>query len=264
MRAQRFFTSKHNIDEASSTVSLDEPALISQIRNVLRLRTGDTVFILDGEGSIYRCRLSKLNRDLVTAAIESKDAAGGEPAVSLTVALPLLRSGRFEWALEKLTELGASKVIPTVCARSVVRTTGHESGKRESDSGGKLARWRAIVREAAEQCERATIPQVVEPIDFSALIEMTQPLPAERRIVCVERSDAPLLTHLLHSRNILENTPADMVLIVGPEGGFNDEELRMVADTTFTETSLGPLVLRTETAAIYATALIISHCRVDK
>src|SRR4051812_22936166 len=117
MRAQRFFTSKHNIDRASGTVSLNEPGLISQIRNVLRLRTGDTVLILDGEGMLYRCRLSRLEKNGVMAEIEATEAAGGEPRAKLTVAVPLLRSGRFEWALEKLTELGASKVIPTVCER---------------------------------------------------------------------------------------------------------------------------------------------------
>jgi 16S rRNA (uracil1498-N3)-methyltransferase len=252
MRAQRFFTSKHNIDGASGTVSLNEPGLISQIRNVLRLRSGDTVLILDGEGMLYRCRLSGLEKNGITAEIESIETAGGEPAVKLTVALPLLRSGRFEWALEKLTELGASKVIPTICDRSVVRTSE------------KLSRWQTILREAAEQCERAVIPQVVEPVHLSDLLKTSAALPAERKIICVERSDAPLLTDLLHSHNIAQRSPADMVLIVGPEGGFTDEELRVVADTTCTKTSLGPLILRTETAAIYATTLIISHCGVDK
>jgi 16S rRNA (uracil1498-N3)-methyltransferase len=248
MRVQRFFTSKHNIDPASGIVSINEPALIKQIRNVLRLRAGDAVLILDGEGNLYRCNLANMSKSGITAHIQSTEQAGGEPEVKLTVAIPLLRSGRFEWALEKLTELGASSVIPTIYHRSVAR-----------GDNSKLDRWTAIVRESAEQCERGQIPRVTEVMDFSRVLQRS-----ESKIVCVERSDSKHLTDLLHSNNTYNSHHTDILLAVGPEGGFTEEELRMVADTTASAISLGPRIMRAETAAIYASALIISHCRVDK
>src|SRR5438105_2934521 len=121
MRLQRFFLSKRNINEPAGTVAIDEPGLISQIRNVLRLHSGDRIVILDGEGGLFHCKLTDLARSSITAEILSREAAGGDPRVKLTVALPVLRGGRFEWALEKLTELGVSKVIPTIFSRSVAR-----------------------------------------------------------------------------------------------------------------------------------------------
>jgi 16S rRNA (uracil1498-N3)-methyltransferase len=247
----RFFVNLESIDLAQGIVTLNQRTLIAQITNVLRLRTGDLIDVLDGKGHIYRCRLDpmpggkKQAGQVWSASIESAASASGEPAVLIEIALPILRSNRYEWALEKLTELGASSIVPIVVERSVARE-------------GKLERWQAIVREAAEQCERGLTPRVLPPI---ALQDYLKELPAvgqnQVNLICAERSNAQALPVVLC--NQMHQAPHKISVIVGAEGGFTEEEIQLAENAGAVPVSLGSRILRAETAAIYALSLIISQ-----
>ncbi len=255
MRCQRFFISPEFIDRQQGLVRIYDPAVINQIRNVLRLKRGDQVIILDGQGGMYRCCLDKPAATGVEARIIDEHQAMDDPRVAVTVALPPLRGGRFEWALQKLTELGVARVVPIVSARSVVKPQSRSPGVETS----KLTRWQAIMREAAEQCERASIPEVRQTMSLSSFVnsELWAPESAEHvSVACAERREAPLLAHLLRQLSAAEQPLKSMSVLVGPEGGLADQEIELASDSGGLLVSLGGRILRSETAAIYALAQI--------
>ncbi|HEY9869354.1 MAG TPA: RsmE family RNA methyltransferase [Candidatus Obscuribacterales bacterium] len=250
MGNRRFFLPREAIDTEAATVSLTDAALVNQLRAVLRLKAGEEILVLDGQGNLYRCLLRTLTKSVGQAEIIAVEKACGDPCVDVTVALPLLKGDRFDWAIQKLTELGAARVVPVISDRTVVKKT----------SAIKLARWQAIAREAAEQCERATIPQVVVPSALSELVTgsgASQTPPADISFICAERRGAPLLKTMLHNYRIEFGRPQRVRVLVGPEGGFSDREVESASAAGFVPVSLGERILRSETAALLALAVIV-------
>lgn len=264
MRSHRFFLTAESIDKELGNVRISERSLVSQIKTVLRLKRGDEIVVLDGQGGLFRCVLDGLAESEIQARIIAAGSANGDPSVFVKVALPLLKGGRFEWALQKLTELGAGLMMPVISKRSVVKSGSKAESKSRSHrtdelEPNKLSRWQAIVREAAEQCERATVPVVAEPVSFDQLIRqaITSPAAGEARLICAERMEAPLLGELLHRLKGGKSTPQNISVVVGPEGGFAPEEIELALKCGVHPVSLGPRILRSETAAILAVAQVI-------
>lgn len=252
MAQPRFFQPPQAIDTKAGVVSIGDERIASQIRRVLRLKAGDEILILDGMGNLYRCALTSLGPNLVRAEILVCEKATGEPAIKVTVGLPLIKGDRFDWAIQKLTELGASRVVPLTCERTVVK----------GPSTGKLPRWQLIARESAEQCERPTIPHIVSPTALVDLVTNPDTITGggvELSLICAERRKAPLLQSLLHSRRESGKHPNHTLILIGPEGGFSDREVTMAGDAGFAQVSLGPRILRAETAAIYSLSLVMAE-----
>ncbi len=272
----RFFVPSSAIKSQLGLVVYEDSNLCKQLTRVLRLRPGDTIDFLDGLGTLYSCSLQNCIKDEVTAAIDRQVKLDAIKSPQITVALPILKGDRFDWALEKLTEIGVAKIMPIVLQRSVVKpglspSQSHlgESSK-EANSTNRLTRWHSILKEASEQCERPTIPQLVPPSSFQSLLSeaATDQLPL--KIICAERRAAPHLSQLLserlqsHNRQLgtrsLYNRDASadkfkVIIVIGAEGGFTEKEMVLAIDSGFTPVSLGPLILRSETAAIYASAI---------
>jgi 16S rRNA (uracil1498-N3)-methyltransferase len=259
MPIARFFVEPLSIDEQRQTIALTGAAQIKQIRSVLRLREGDRLDLLDGQGKIYRCQLGPFadesgrrpNLAKLTCLIESIEVARGEPSINLTVALPLLRHNRFEWALEKLTEIGATTIVPIVLERTVVQLGGAD--KTQAQLSNKMERWVAIAREAAEQCERALIPNVVSPQKFADFVKNFAG-GAVAKFIAAERTIAPPLVDV--SDNISDTS---ICIAIGAEGGFTDEEIALSFTHGFAAVSLGKRILRAETAALYAATILLSR-----
>jgi 16S rRNA (uracil1498-N3)-methyltransferase len=258
MHLQRFFLTPESIDVSTGVVTIRERGILNQMKSVLRLKQGDAIRVLDDRGMSYECVLLSLSAKEACARIRQTSAAYGDPQVSITVALPLLRGGRFEWALQKLTELGVRSIIPFTTSRSVVKPDKQRSGSTEvACEPEKLTRWRAIVREAAEQCERACVPSICEPVSWRELLaRLTQT--TDIAFICAERSQAPLLSDLLHTLAAGIAPPQRVALVVGPEGGFTTQEIDYSLDSGLKAVSLGPRILRSETAAIFSLAQIIT------
>ncbi len=250
MNLHRFFLAADSIDLAGGKIMITDRSLVSQIKNVLRLKRGDQIIALDGQGKLYWCSLADLAGKSIEATIIKQDAASGDPVVAVTVALPLLRGGRFEWSLEKQTELGVTTVIPLICQRSVVKP---------DDFGTKLARWQSIMRESAEQCERASIPTITKPTQFSQLMAelSTGSIAADARLICAERREAPRSSCLLNNLRASLLPPQSVFIAIGPEGGFTPEEIELAIACGVTPVTLGPRIMRSETAAILALAQAI-------
>jgi 16S rRNA (uracil1498-N3)-methyltransferase len=260
VRIPRFFLPQTAIDSITGTVTVDDRQIVDQILKVLRLKSGNLIDFLDGTGKIYRCSLAAAEGEQrqqrnksrpLTARIESESAGEGEARVFLSVALPILRPARFEWAIEKLTELGAKEIIPLVTTRSV----GRES---------KLSRWQSIAREASEQCERALMPVISEPLTLEEYLLHLANEPDATIFICTERADESSAdtpsAEALHMVlcNFGEKAPHKISVIVGAEGGFTHEEQQFALEQGAKPVSLGNRILRSETAAIYTSAIVMA------
>ena len=217
-----------------------------QISRVLRLKVGDRVVLLDGAGREYVVRLDEVRSSAVTGVVEAALTSRPEPSLILTLYQALVPRDRFETVLQKGTEVGISRFVPTWCERSIV-----PGGERIDEK--RLERWRRIVTEAAEQCERGIVPEVRPPIRFAdALAHAVATGPT---LVAWERERERSVQAGL--REALAGGTRSLGLMVGPEGGFTSIEISVARDAEALTVSLGPRILRTETAGPILAALAL-------
>jgi len=213
--------------------------------HALRARTGDPVCVFDGAGRRWQGRLADAGRgEARIEALASLPANESRLAVELIQALP--KGDRWEWILEKGTELGATCFHPVLTARTVVRVPG-------ARAGNKLERWRKIAFAAVKQCERARVPKVAAPLSLRDCLAGLGPARAgQLRLALTERSSGP--------GALVPGTPANWVpsvlLAAGPEGGWSEEDRQLLAGVGFRPWGLGARILRSETAVVAALAVL--------
>lgn len=263
MRIPRFFLYGHDLPAATEALhdfssgthagvrlQIVERDLIHRIVKVLRVRSGDRVVFLDDNRNEYICVLVDQRPQLLSFDVEGRQKSGGELPVAVEIAQALIKGERFDWALEKLTELGAARIVPIITTRSVRVTDNLEPFRTNK----KMERWQAIVREAAEQSERGAIPQVVMPMSlFEYMQRSAEGGPEHIRLICAERSQARSISDFLKS-----NSARLVSAVVGPEGGFTDEEMALAKSKGWSEISLGSRILRSETAGMSVMAQLAS------
>jgi 16S rRNA (uracil1498-N3)-methyltransferase len=217
-----------------------------QVSRVLRMRPGDEVVLLDGLGYEYRVRLGEFGKDEVMGLVTAKTRGLAEPAHALDLYLSLLnKPDKFEWALQKCTELGVLRFVPLAAGRSV--SGAPEQGRRE--------RWGRIIQEAAEQSGRCVLPVLDEAMDFDAAVRNEAArMESENHLALVAALGADLsLREALSS----SGPPDSVSLFIGPEGGFSDDELAAASDSGACLVSLGPRTLRAETAAVACATMVM-------
>ena len=239
----RFFVPPEAI--VGDTVTLP-PDDAHHARSVVRLRVGEAVLVHDGCDRVYRGTLTEVTARAVTARVEPPTAAGTEPAMRLTVAQALPKTTeKIEQVLQHGTEIGAAGFVMWGAARSVAKLGANDKVNR------RLDRWRGIVKGAAEQSGRGVLPDVHWATNARDI--------ADR----VRDFDAALVTHEAATESLadvlarLPREAARLLVIVGPEGGLTDDEVARFAGAGASPVSLGPRVLRTETAALVALAQIL-------
>jgi 16S rRNA (uracil1498-N3)-methyltransferase len=241
MSANRFFIAASDIEGDQVRLSREQS---HQISHVLRLQTGDAITVLDGSGQEYDVTLTAVNSAETVGQITTQRRAAGEPTVEVTLFQSLLAREKFEWVLQKATEVGVAQVAPVLTERSLVRV------KRMEDN--KLDRWRRIVAEAAEQSHRGRIPKLDQVCTFpEAMVRLRD---FDRCLIAAPFQQAAALRDTLRG---LGGTESSIALLIGPEGGFTPEEVAQAVETGAVPISLGPRVLRTETAAVVAAALVL-------
>lgn len=212
-----------------------------QMRRVLRLRTGDEVVALDGNGQEYRIRLA-VEGTSVTGHIEESRPNEAEPPVSVTLYQGMVKGSKFEMIVQKCTEIGISRFVPVLTARAVAAEPG-ESRQR---------RLETIAREAAEQSGRGRIPVIAGAVPLAhALGEAAS---AGLAILLWEEARSTLLRQVPLPAGV-----QSAALFVGPEGGFTPEESRLATHSGLVTAGLGPRILRAETAAIAGSALLLDR-----
>lgn len=209
---------------------------------VLRARAGQEFDIATG-AAVRRGRVIAVTPGRIE--FELGEEIPFAPAVKITLALAIFKFDRLEWAIEKCTELGAAQIVPVIAHRTDVHLA--------AASGKRAERWRRIVRQASEQSRRATPPEIAAPMKFAEMLALTAPF----RIVLSESEQQTSLTQVLAS----DQAPDEIILAVGPEGGWTAEELQKFKEAGWTSASLGPTILRAETAAIAATAIVSATLR---
>lgn len=208
----------------------------NHVVNVLRLRSGDALTLFNGRGGEYAGRIDSMRKDIVVVEVGDHDPVERESPLHLTLAQGISRGERMDLVMQKATELGVSKIIPLLTERTVVRLDARQAER-------KLQHWRAITVAACEQCGRNRVPQVVPPMELGTLL--TQPSPGATRV---------LLSPGGTRRPADLDSANSVLLLIGPEGGLSGAEQRAALEAGFEAVSLGPRVLRTETAAIAALA----------
>jgi len=202
---------------------------------VRRLGAGEAVALFDGAGHACEGVVETLTRDAIAVRVTRVlPPRLGESALSLTLAIGLLKADKLDWVIEKATELGATRIQPFASAFTLAQP-----------SAARQERWRHVALSAAKQCGRSVVPEVALPVAFAALLAQ----PAAARLMCAEHGEtAPLAALRLEA-------PASALLVVGAEGGFAAAEIEAARSAGFHAVGLGPRVLRAETAAVAATAL---------
>ena len=208
---------------------------------VLRLSRGASVTLFNGDGHDYEGTLEVLGKGLAAVAIASAVPVANESPLELMLAQSVARGEKMDLILQKATELGVAHIVPLVSERTEVRLDEDRAGRR-------LAHWHRVVQSACEQCGRAVVPTIAAPIALPAWV-------AEVR----ESSASKLALHPEGARPLGELSLAgrgQIVLAVGPEGGFGERDLDALAQGGFERLALGPRILRTETAGLAAIAAV--------
>jgi 16S rRNA (uracil1498-N3)-methyltransferase len=215
-----------------------------QVRDVLRLAVGESLILLDNSGDENICAVASSSRAGVVVQLQERHRGRRESPVQIILCQGLLKSARFEWILEKGTELGVTTFVPTLCRRSM-------AGLEEAGPS-KVQRWQRIIQEATEQCGRSRIP-TLSPI--RPLMHALNDIPAGAlALMPWEEEQAVSLRFALREQ---ATPPQTVVLFIGPEGGLMAEEVALAQRHGVQSVTLGRRILRAETAAIAAVANVM-------
>jgi 16S rRNA (uracil1498-N3)-methyltransferase len=229
--------------EAGSSIDLPKETA-AHLAKVLRSRSGDEVVLFNGDGREFSGILESVRGNRVAAAIGAPRKVDVESRLGITLVQCLPRGEKMDFVVQKATELGVTRIVPVISQRSVVRLDDRQAHSKQSH-------WRSVAISACEQCGRARLPIVDSPAPL--LNYLGQSTPAEhRRWVLEPHSIAAALEDTPPGTASQRPALPAVEIAVGPEGGFAEDELEAFRIAGFSRLSLGPRVLRTETAAIAA------------
>lgn len=247
---RRFFLENKPVNLNEGDIVPIDGELYNHIFNSLRHESGDRILLLDGDGLKYEVEVLEVGQETAECRIESIGATTGEPQIQIFIAQSIAKKDNFEYVLQKSTEIGAAGFYPLETARTVVKI-------KESKKKKKLNRWEKIIEEAARQSERGEIPEIYEPVGLEKLRESFPEFDAV--LIARARDEVRGLKEVI-SKLETNSDYEDLriLLLVGPEGGFTDSEIKKVlsADNAC-GFNLGPRILRTETVAPLVTGLIL-------
>lgn len=214
----------------------------THMARVLRLTAGDPVTVFNGDGSDYPARIAAIRSSQVDIEVLERLPARPESPLALTLVQGIARAERMDLIIQKATELGVAYIQPVVTARSVVRLDAKTTER-------KLSHWRSIVIAACEQCGRARLPAIAEPLPLPEWLARSAPQSVRRLQLAVDALES--LASAAAGAGAIE-------VLIGPEGGLEDSERNSAAGAGYRGCAIGPRVLRTETAAIAALAVLQS------
>jgi len=234
MTHRRFHAPPSAFNEQTVTLAADEAR---HLRDVLRLKPGNEVYVFDGLGHEFRCTVSNSTRDSTELRIEAEvDPAKPESQLQLNLCVALLKGEKFDLVVQKATELGVKKVTPLITRYADIHL------RDAADATKRVARWQRIALEAAKQSGRAFVPQITLPVAFDAALDV------QGVGVMFSERDGEALESLPATQSI--------TALVGSEGGWADEEIEAARARDFHVVTLGGRILRAETAAIAVTVLM--------
>lgn len=237
MTRRRFHAPPGAFTQQTITLAADEAR---HLRDVLRLKPGDEVYVFDGVGHEFRSTVSNIRRDVAELRIEAEvDPAKPESQLQLNLCVALLKGEKFDLVVQKATELGVTRLTPLITRYADIHL------RDASDATKRVARWQRIVLEAAKQSGRAFVPEISLPAGFEEALEV------EGFGVMFSERGGDQWESLVN-----QPMPRAVKALVGSEGGWSDEEIEAARARDFHVVTLGGRILRAETAAIAVTVLL--------
>lgn len=213
---------------------------IHHIKKVMRCKIGDKIETVY-DSTVYTCQITNLEPlDLEIISSQKEDR---ELPLDITIAISLVNEQKFDLILQKLTELGVSRIIPLKTERSIIKIDNQKVSK-------KIERWQMICKEASEQSHRTKVPKVENIINLTDLIKVDKQL----KLICSLRDNTKKLGEYF------TNDIKELLFVIGPEGGFSPKEEELLLNNNYKPVSLGKRVMRVETAAIYVASIISYIC----
>lgn len=239
-----FFVTPEQVKETTIQITGSD---VNHIKNVLRMKPGECLKISDGNNQQYLCQIQELFVDEIVLNIKERMAADTELASKIFLFQGLPKSDKMEWIVQKAVELGVHAVIPVATKRAVVKLDAKKAAK-------KIERWQAIAEGGAKQSARAYVPKVESVLSFQEAIEYAK------------RLDVMLIPYELaegmdETRNIISNIQKgqSIGIFIGPEGGFEAEEVEYAIANGAKKITLGKRILRTETAGLTTLSILMYH-----
>ena len=219
---------------------------VNHIKNVLRLEVGDWIVACDGNGTDYVSRIQSICSDEVVASIEKVQPTGTELPVRITLFQGMPKKDKLELIIQKAVELGACEIVPVMTKRTVVKLS------EEKKINKRLERWQSIAYAAAKQCDRGIIPTVHKPVSYEEALAMADQL--DYNVIPYE-----LQTGMEEARKIVDQAckQRSLGIFIGPEGGFEPEEVERAMTRNIHPMMLGKRILRTETAGMSLLSILM-------
>lgn len=236
----RFFIPLNQLNQSIPFITGSDANHLNQ---VLRLKPGEIIELFDGNGYNYQAKIIDQSSQKVSLAIFDQYQSNTDSPLRLIVAQAILKNRKMDILVRQLTELGAVQWIPFAAARSVVITKTKRFENR-------IQRWKTITREALKQCKRGRLMDIGPFLSFQALLKLAEH--CDLSIIFYEKSTNSIISDLFQSKI----KPKQLMIIMGPEGGFTSSEIKQAQDIGVSCASLGPRILRAETATIAACALV--------
>lgn len=236
----RFFVSPDSVSSGVAVITGDDAFHISRS---LRMRVGEHLTLCDACGTDYLCRITEITDSSVTLSVMESVVTETEPPYRVTVFQALAKGDKFDTVIQKCVECGAFAVTPLVTSRCTVKLSSADAEK-------KRVRWQRIAAEGAKQCGRGIIPEVTPPCDIKNAEKILADFDAV--LFCYEKATRPVKDVL----SGFDGTEKRIAVIIGPEGGFSEEEANICEKAGAVPVSLGKRILRTESAAPFILACI--------
>lgn len=243
----RFYISEEQIAEKEITITGSD---VNHIRNVLRMEAGDWIVACNGQGTDYVSRIFSMDREKVVLRVEKIQETGTELPAKITLFQGVPKKDKMELIIQKAVELGVCEIVPVFTKRCVVRPADEKKTEK------RLERWQAIAEAAAKQCDRGMIPTVHAPISLNGAFDMAKSL--EYNMIPYE-----LQNGICQSREIVACAcrQPSVGIFIGPEGGFEAEEVEKAVANGIKPITLGKRILRTETAGMALLAIMMFQMR---
>jgi 16S rRNA (uracil1498-N3)-methyltransferase len=226
--------------------------LLHHLRDSLRLHPGDSLTLNDGCGTRYRVEVTHITSQAIDSRIIDQQTQPARRTSPIVLGQAFIKGDKMDWVIQKATELGVAIIVPIHSTHSVIKPNPERLEHQRS-------RWERIARDAAQQSERWTIPTIAKPVDLSQICRQYASAPLKG--ILAERSTGSSLA-------TMPLPPQDhqhpIVLLVGPEGGWAPDEQRLAQEQRFLPLTLGPRILRAETAAIAALSILQSRLDVTQ
>lgn len=239
----RFYVGTENIEDNRIVITGSD---VNHIKNVLRLNKGEKIVICDGQGQDYYCIIDNVAKEQVIAVIEDKQKANTELSTKIYLFQGLPKKDKMELIVQKAVELGAYEIVPVKMKRTIVKIDNEKKEK------AKHNRWQTIANEASKQSRRGILPNVHEIVSYKEAIDMAKEL--EYVILPYE-----LAENMEYTRKIIEEASkcSSIGIFIGPEGGFEEEEVSLAKENGIKPITLGNRILRTETAGLTTLAMLM-------